>query len=159
MPLTVKTKPGLMEAGNSYQTLTEFMTALTERNADEGVQEVPATAALIEAATYIDGTYSFPAALDTVPEPLKLVSTLLAQQALKGPLEPMDQSQRVRKRDQSVEGAVKDVTEYFEPSSIREGRVYPLVDRIMIQLGATRQGQGPVGALVFASGGDYAGQV
>lgn len=154
MAVTLKTKPGIADAGDSYQTRAQLTAALEGLNITETYSDAAKDAALREAATYLDATYAFPSTLTSIGPTLQRASTLLAAHKLAGStLEPMDQSQRVKKRDQSVEGAVKDITEYHEPATAAEGNVYPLIDRLMEQIGATRIGRG-IGAAIFSVGAD-----
>jgi hypothetical protein len=155
MAVTLKTRPGVADAGDSYQTRAELETALGDRNITDSYTEAEKDAALREAADYLDATYAYPSTLTSIGPTLKRASSLLAIHKLQGStLEPMDQSQRIRKRDQSVD-VVKDITEYHDPAAPSEGNVYPLIDRLMEQVGAARIGRG-IGAAIFSVGSDPA---
>lgn len=156
MALTPEDGTGLTTA-DSYVSLADFGTFLTNRNITTSATDAAKEAALREATSHIDASYEFPSApyketqalkfprfseyyvegklITGLPAKLLEAVNLLANEALSGSLAPLDDTSRIVRKREKVD-VIEEETEY---SGAKGGRRFLAVDRLIAQIGGTKK--------------------
>ena len=157
MALTVEDGTGLA-ASDSYVSLADFNTFLTNRNITTTATDAAKEAVLREATSHIDANYAFPSTrltttqalawprfdtwyidgklIDGIPAKLKEAVCLLANEALSGSLAPIDDTSAIKRKRDKVD-VIEEEVEYAGAKGVRK---FVAVDRLMAQIGGTNKG-------------------